>query len=455
MEVCLPAQPPPVRATRAPRGRWPPRENRERRYKQTSKPRSRKLKNHHAARNSKLALAGCAGLRGTPGPPSSAPSWRAGGLEERTTSARNCIPCNNAAWLTTLFSGMPEPLCGTNCQPPGPMRAEAATASRAQTALSSNRTTREAQVLAQGSCSMSNSTVAVGSTARRKRNHEVSGTRRALSAGISPRSSTTMPKPPPCSSRSVTFNTCSRRPSAARGGWSLCDGKLERSLQRPHSRRSRSTPAATAEAGSKLSLASTSAHTSRQPVACASAASITPVRPEEAGPVISLSAPRGRPPVSASSAANPVETVSGAARWRSNSVEERCSPSEDSIRARSVATDGMRTSGGRSEYGAGSLSLFIRLQMRFCYGEPRLSTPPREPSKSGVCHLFAMRSSEFGGWEALLANPMVGRTISLLLGRGLFHVDARLRRSVPACIGTVIDAGVRVDPDLDIGVAQG
>jgi len=92
--------------------------------------------------------------------------------------------------------------------------------------------------------------------------------------------------------------------------------------------------------------------------------------------------------------------------------------------------------------------------VRFCYGEPRLSTPLREPFKSGVCHLFAMRSSEFGGWEALLANPMVGRTISLLLRLGLFHVNARLGRSVPACVGTVIDAGVRVDPDLDIGVAQ-
>ena len=66
-----------------------------------------------------------------------------------------------------------------------------------------------------------------------------------------------------------------------------------------------------------------------------------------------------------------------------------------------------------------------------------------------------MRSSEFGGWEALLANPMVGRTISLLLRLGLFHVDARLGRSVPACVGTVIDAGVRVDPDLDIGIALG
>ena len=59
---------------------------------------------------------------------------------------------------------------------------------------------------------------------------------------------------------------------------------------RTHSNRSRSTPAAAAEAGSKLSLASTSAQASWRRVAPASAASITPVRPEEAGPVISLSA---------------------------------------------------------------------------------------------------------------------------------------------------------------------
>ena len=115
------------------------------------------------------------------------------------------------------------------------------------------------------------------------------------------------------------------------------------SLQRTHSSRSRSTPAAAAEAGSKLSLASTSAHTSCRRVAPASAASITPVRPDEAGPAISLSAPRGRPPVSASSAATPVETVSGAARSRSSSVEERRSGSEDSKRARKVATDAITT----------------------------------------------------------------------------------------------------------------
>jgi hypothetical protein len=40
-------------------------------------------------------------------------------------------------------------------------------------------------------------------------------------------------------------------------------------------------------------------------------------------------------------------------------VEVRCSPSEDSMRARSVATDGIRTSGGRSEYGGRSYFRFL------------------------------------------------------------------------------------------------
>ena len=64
---------------------------------------------------------------------------------------------------------------------------------------------------------------------------------------------------------------------------------------------------------------------------------IMPVRPEETGPVISLSAPRGRPPVRASSSAMPMGTVCGAMRSRNNSVGARRSPSDDSMRARSVA----------------------------------------------------------------------------------------------------------------------
>ncbi len=200
--------------------------------------------------------------------------------------------------------------------------------------------------MAQASCSMSSSTVEVGSTVRRKRNHDVNGTRRVLSAGMSPISSTTMPKPPLCSSRSVTFNTCSRRRRALPCGRALRPKSGvtsgSRSLQRIHSRRSSTTPAALADAGSKLSPASTSAHTSWRCVAAARAEIIMPVRPEETGPVISLSAPRGRPPVSASSSAMPMGTVCGAMRSRSNSVGTSRSLSDDSILARSVAADGMK-----------------------------------------------------------------------------------------------------------------
>ena len=50
------------------------------------------------------------------------------------------------------------------------------------------------------------------------------------------------------------------------------------------------------------------------PVAAASAAKSKVVRPEEAGPQISVRHPRGRPPVRASMAGAPLETISGAGR---------------------------------------------------------------------------------------------------------------------------------------------
>ena len=68
-------------------------------------------------------------------------------------------------------------------------------------------------------------------------------------------------------------------------------------------------------------------------IAPAKAASITPVRPEEAGPTTSLRAPRSSPPVRVCQAqAPPVDTVKG--DWRSE-AGGRLSPlaGEDSIRA--------------------------------------------------------------------------------------------------------------------------
>ncbi len=150
--------------------------------------------------------------------------------------------------------------------------------------------------------STASSTVGVCSTARRKRNHVVSGMRRAACGGRSPRSSTISPKPPLSSSRSVARRSCSRH---------FCG---EFSPQRTHSSRSNSIPAAAADCGSRASLASTTAQNSPRPVAAASAANSKVVRPEEAGPQISVRQPRGRPPVRASIAAMPLETISGAGR---------------------------------------------------------------------------------------------------------------------------------------------
>ena len=150
--------------------------------------------------------------------------------------------------------------------------------------------------------STASSTVGVCSTARRKRNHVVSGMRRAACGGRSPRSRAINPKPPLSSSRSVARRSCSR----------LFSGEF--SPQRTHNSRSNSTPAAAADCGSRASLASTSAQHSPRRVAAASAASSKVVRPEEAGPQISVRQPRGRPPVRTSIATIPLDTISGAGR---------------------------------------------------------------------------------------------------------------------------------------------
>jgi len=150
--------------------------------------------------------------------------------------------------------------------------------------------------------SIASSTVGVCSTARRKRNHIVNGIWRAVCGGRSPRSRAINPKPPLSSSRSAARSSCSKH---------FC-GEL--SPQRTHSNRSNSTPAAVADCGSRVSLASTTTQHSPRRVAAASAASSNVVRPEEAGPQISVRQPRGRPPVSASISAMPLETISGAGR---------------------------------------------------------------------------------------------------------------------------------------------
>ena len=76
-------------------------------------------------------------------------------------------------------------------------------------------------------------------------------------------------------------------------------------------------PAAAADSGCKLSPASTRAQISWRRVASARAVSMKLVRPEDARPKISVRAPRGKPPVSASMEEMPLDTIAGAGRTSS------------------------------------------------------------------------------------------------------------------------------------------
>ncbi len=129
---------------------------------------------------------------------------------------------------------------------------------------------------------------------RRKRYHHDEMIRFADFAGTSPRSSITSPKPPPCNKRSVALNACSRLLA-----------------QRIQSNRSQFISARAADLGSKVLLVSTTAQTSSCCVAWARAESMKLVRPEDAGPKISVMAPRGSPPpVNESICGMPVEITS-------------------------------------------------------------------------------------------------------------------------------------------------
>jgi len=121
--------------------------------------------------------------------------------------------------------------------------------------------------------------------------------RRAMAGGVSPRSRATTPKPPPWIRRSAALRACS----------ALC-------AERTQISRSRRTPAAAADEGWKASSASTKAQTSSLSVACARIESSRLVRPEEAGPKISVRQPRGRPPVAWSTSGMPEQTHSGDGR---------------------------------------------------------------------------------------------------------------------------------------------
>src|SRR5882724_11462962 len=78
-------------------------------------------------------------------------------------------------------------------------------------ALRWQRRTSEAQLFAHDSSPRRSRIVGVFSIARRKRNQVLKSIRRASTQEIPPRSKTTTPHPPLCSSRSVDFSACSRR----------------------------------------------------------------------------------------------------------------------------------------------------------------------------------------------------------------------------------------------------
>lgn len=185
--------------------------------------------------------------------------------------------------------------------------------------LSSNA--NEAQDRTQDPWAITTSAVGLFSTTRRKRYHQDEMIRRACCGGTSPRSSATRPKPLLCKSRSVALNACSML-----------------AAQRTQSNRSKSTPASAADEGSSTSFVSTRAHTSWCVVARTRAESIKLVRPEDAGPKISVIAPRGSPPVTASTSATPVESTSAAAFSRSLNVEPKRVASSDSIAAFEIAS---------------------------------------------------------------------------------------------------------------------
>ena len=165
-------------------------------------------------------------------------------------------------------------------------------------APASNRNPSEAQLFAFDSCSSSTRIVGVSSTARRKRNHASSGTCRTSFAAqyrSDPRRSIQTLRP-------ATVNP-SRAASAPHSGSAptIISAAPLRPLP-PNVDRNASPPSISAQASSCA-------------VRALKAESSKLVRPEHDGPKISVSAPRGNPPVNESISGMPLETVTTS--WRS------------------------------------------------------------------------------------------------------------------------------------------
>src|ERR1700677_2684252 len=204
---------------------------------------------------------------------------------ERDTSPRALRPSRNHRQGTREYSTAPP--------------AALSTGSRDQPAApASSRSPNEAQLFAFDSCSSSTKTVGVSSTARRKRNQESRGTCRTSRGAMSLKSTAINPNPPPCNNKSVARSVCSTF------------------RQRTHNNFRNSTPAASAECGSNASPPSINAQASSCAVRALKAESSKLVRLEHEGPKISVSAPRGNPPVNKSISGMPLETVTTSCRSR-------------------------------------------------------------------------------------------------------------------------------------------
>ena len=134
-------------------------------------------------------------------------------------------------------------------------------------------------------------------------NHVASGIRLPCSIASSARSRTMAANPPACNSRSVARIAWSSRVqgcflSCAYLRMSVEGFSMGAVLHRIQSRCFRLIPFAAADSGSNASLASIHAQTFPSCVRRARNANAILVRPEDAGPVISLIAPTGKPPLS-------------------------------------------------------------------------------------------------------------------------------------------------------------
>ena len=165
---------------------------------------------------------------------------------------------------------------------------------------------------------------------------------------MSPKSRTTSPNPPALSIMSVAFSDLSTGESFRCGAAHLAQNN-----------RARFTPLAEADSGSNALLASIKAQHSPCSVTSLIKERSRVVRPEEAGPQISLRQPRGMPTDLRSSVGMPIEMASGSIAGRTVRAPGMRFARIDSICARRTAAAELKT---RPLVGLRRDSPFVRLQ---------------------------------------------------------------------------------------------